>query len=74
MPKKMLKEDVPNGRPLFQRELGKVVPPPDNYDINRGIGAKINPKQSCLFGNSYEKYRKTCDIQKGIRVYDYASN
>ena len=26
------------GRPLFTRELSKVVPPPNTYNINREIG------------------------------------
>ena len=38
------KEDIPNGRPLFVRELSKVVPPANTYDIKREIGAKVNPK------------------------------
>ena len=58
MPKSYNKDELPNGRPLFQRELNKVVPAPDNYDIKREIGKKVNPKQACLFGNSYSKYRK----------------
>jgi hypothetical protein len=52
------KDELPHGRPLFQRELNKVGPAPDNYDIKREIGRKANPKQACLFGNSYQKYRK----------------
>jgi len=26
------------GRPLFTRELSKVVPPPTSYNINRELG------------------------------------
>jgi|LakMenEpi03Aug12_release.lakeMendotaPanAssembly.Ray.scaffolds.fasta_scaffold2920482_1 hypothetical protein len=38
----MKKDEIPNGRPLFQREVSKVGPGPDNYDIKRNIGKKIN--------------------------------
>ena len=69
------KNELPIGRPLFKRELSKVVPPPDNYDIKRNIDIKpINPKQPCGFGHSFASYRRTCDIEQGIKVYDYAAN
>ena len=48
------REDIPNGRPLFVREINKEVPPPDNYDIKRNIDiAPINAKRPCLFGHSF---------------------
>lgn len=60
---------------MFKRELSKIVPPPDNYDIKRNIDIKpINPKKPCLFGHSFQSYRRTCDIQNDIKVYDYAAN
>ena len=31
------KEDIPNGRPLFVRELSKNNPAPDSYQIKRNI-------------------------------------
>lgn len=66
---------MPAGRPLFVRELSKEVPPPDTYNVKRNADiAKINPKKPCGFGHSYDAYRKTCDIQRDIKVFDFASN
>lgn len=54
------------------REINKAVPPPDTYNVKRNIDiAPINPKKPCLFGHSFQSYRKTCDIQRGIKVFDY---
>ena len=51
------------------------MPPPDNYDIKRNIDIKpINPKQPCGFGHSFQSYRRTCDIQSDIKVYDFAAD
>jgi hypothetical protein len=62
-PNEPKKEELPNGRPLFKRELSKEVPPPDTYDIKRNAEfVTINPKKPCSFGQSYDAYRRTCDI------------
>ena len=54
VPPDLKKEDIPNGRPLFVREMNNEVPPPDNYDIKRNTDiAPINPKRPCLFGHSF---------------------
>ncbi len=74
MPRKPLKEEIPNGRPLFKRELSKVGPAPNQYNVRAKLGQKKNPNQSCVFGISYGNYRKTCDISKDIKIYDYAAN
>ena len=69
------KEDLPNGRPLFTMELSKVVPPPNNYDVKRNIDIKkVNPRQACLFGKTYDHYRKTCDVEPGLKVYNKNAN
>lgn len=66
---------MPNGRPLFTMELAKVVPPPNNYDIKRNIEIKkINPRQPCLFGHTYDSYRKTADFEPGLKVFNYNAN
>lgn len=66
------KEDLPNGRPLFARELSMNNPPPTTYDIKRNIDIKaINPKDPCTFGASFQSYRKTMDIAQEIKVYDF---
>jgi hypothetical protein len=36
-PVELKKEDIPNGRPLFVRELSKNNPAPDSYQIKRNI-------------------------------------
>jgi hypothetical protein len=38
IPKKYKKGALIVGRPLFTRELSKVVPPPTSYNINRELG------------------------------------
>jgi hypothetical protein len=72
---KIDKDTLPKGRPLFKRELAKLVPPPDTYDIKRNIDIiQVNPKKPCSFGTSFQSYRRTCDIQPDIKVYDYSAN
>lgn len=67
-------QQVIKGRPLFMRQLSQITPGPDNYDIKRNVGIEpINLKRPCFFGHSYNSYRRTCDIQKGIKVFDYAA-
>ena len=74
-PNEPKKEDLPNGRPLFVRELSKEVPSADTYAVKRNPEfAVVNPRKPTTFGHSYDNYRKTCDIQKGIKVFDFASN
>ena len=68
-------ETLKNGRPLFHRELSKNTPGPDVYDVKRNTDIReVNTKRPCLFGHSFEHYRRTCDLQKGIKVFDYAAN
>ena len=31
-------------------------------------------KKPCFFGHGYDSYRRTCDIQPGIKVFDFAAN
>lgn len=57
------------------REINKNVPPPDTYDVKRNTDIKsVNPKQPCTFGHSFQNYRRTCDIQGDIKVYDFSAN
>ena len=58
MPKQVNREELPNGRPLWQREICKVVPAPANYHINRDLGRKANPHQDCSFGAGFEAYQR----------------
>ena len=70
----MNRDDIPIGRPLWQMELRKVVPAPTNYDVKREFSdAQPNKSGSCTFGNGYDKYQKKCDIDRGIKVFDYNS-
>mmetsp|Transcript_33606 Transcript_33606/g.51759 ORF Transcript_33606/g.51759 Transcript_33606/m.51759 type:complete len:93 (+) Transcript_33606:172-450(+) len=43
VPRKLNKEEIPNGRPLFKRELNKVVPAPNKYNVRPSLGTKKNP-------------------------------
>jgi hypothetical protein len=57
------------------RELSKNNPAPDSYQIKRNIEIEqVDPRKPCQFGNGYKCYRRTCDIQREIRVYDYAAD
>ena len=72
-PKPLKPEDIPNGRPLFQRELGRKSPAPNRYNIQGHFVNKANPLQECSFGQAYSKYRKKMDIVKEVKIYDYES-
>jgi hypothetical protein len=65
---------VANGRPLWMNELRKMSPGPDVYvhktvfDENTEEAEKKPNK--CLFGESFEKFKKVCDIDRSIKVFD----
>ena len=65
-------EDIPKGRPLWQVELRKQNPAPTTYEQDNLFGNKKQHfKTQChSFKNSYASYRRTCDIQKNIKVFD----
>ena len=65
-------EDLPKGRPLWLSELRKEVPSGANYDIEGIIGSNktLYKSRGAVFTNGYEKMRKLCDIEKGIKVYN----
>ena len=45
------------------------------YDIKRNADIQpVNLKKPCTFGNSFSNYRRTCDVQKDIKVYDFAAD
>ena len=69
------KEELPNGRPLFSMELRRNENPRHTYDVRRNVDIEqvMNTKKPPTFGNSYEQYRKTCDIQNDIKVFDFAA-
>lgn len=67
---------ISKGRPLWMRELTIGAPAPNNYRVKsphevelEKIEAKPN---KCLFGESYEKFRKTCDIDPSVKIYDHS--
>ena len=72
MPKIPKPEDLPKGRPLWLSELRKQVPSGANYDIENALGSKrlIHKTRATLFSNSYDKYKRTCDIQPDIKVFN----
>ena len=67
-------EYVAKGRPLWMNELRKMSPGPDLYvhktvfDENTEEAEKKPNK--CLFGESFEKFKKVCDIDRSIKVFD----
>ena len=49
-------------------------PAPSNYDVKRNADiVPVNKTRPCLFGHGFNHYRHTCDIDKGVKVYDYAA-
>lgn len=47
---------------MWERELFKVVPAPDIYNVSKELG-KVEPnKERCTFGRGYESYKKVCII------------
>ena len=68
-----LRLDDGNGLDVV-RELSKNNPAPDCYQVKRNADIQpVNLKRPCFFGHSYESYRRTCDIEKGVKVFDYAA-
>jgi hypothetical protein len=65
---------IASGRPLWMNELRKMSPGPDAYvhktvfDENTEVAE--NKPNKCLFGESFEKYKKVCDIDRSIKVFD----
>ncbi len=65
---------VANGRPLWMNELRKMSPGPDVY-IHKTVfdenteEAEKKPNK-CFFGESSEKFKKVCDIDRSIKVFD----
>ena len=57
-------EDIPKGRPLWLRETRKDVPAGGQYDLEQAIGSKktIYKTQAAVFQNTYDKYKRTCDL------------
>lgn len=74
-PNEPKKEDLPNGRPLFTMELRRNQNKRHVYDIKRNPEFEpVQDKKTCTFGNSYRHYRRTCDLQRDIKVYDYKAD
>ena len=56
-------------------ELRRNQNPRHVYDIKRNPEFEaINLKKPCTFGHSYEHYKRTCDLDHDIKVYDYAAD
>lgn len=64
-------ESIPKGRPLFTRELSKKNPPPTTYEAESTFGSRDKhlKTKACTFKNTYDSYRRTCDIQNNIKVF-----
>ena len=73
MPKK---EEIANERPLFQVEVRRNKNPRHAYDIKRNVDIHHvkNTRKPTTFGSSFGQYRRTCDIQSDIKIYDYAAD
>ena len=71
-PKVPEKEDVPEHRPLWLSELRKEVPAGAQYDLEPAIGSKktLFKTRAATFKSGYDKYNRTCDVQKNIKVYN----
>ena len=71
-PKVPAAEEIPKHRPLWLSELRKEVPAGAQYDIDSTFGSKktLFKTRAMQFKNSYDKYNRTCDIQKDIQIYN----
>ena len=71
-PKHPPNDEIPKHRPLWLSELRKEVPAGAQYDIDSTIGSKKTLFKSRAHGfkSGYNKYSRTCDIQKDIKVYN----
>ena len=54
-------------------EIRKEVPAGAQYDLDSTFGSKktLFKTRTHAFKHTYEKYQRTCDIQKDIKVFDY---
>jgi hypothetical protein len=57
---------------LWELEIKKEVPAGSEYKIESAIGSVklIDRSRSHKFPNSYEAYRKTCSIEKNIKIFN----
>ena len=53
-------------------ELRKEVPAGAQYEIESAIGSKrtLFKTRAATFKSGYDKYSRTCDIQKDVKVYN----
>ncbi len=75
-PKIVAKADIPKHRPLWLSELRKEVPTGAHYNIESTFGSEktLFKTRGAAFKNGYEKYNRTCDIQKDIKVFNEAAD
>ena len=66
------KEEIPQHRPLWLSEIRKEVPAGAAYDLDQSIGSKktLFKTRAATFKSGYDKYQRTCDIQKNIKVFN----
>lgn len=56
-------------------ELRRNQNPRHVYDVKRNPDIEeVQLKKPCQFGHSYEHYRRTCDVVKDVKIYDYAAD
>ncbi|CDW85650.1 UNKNOWN [Stylonychia lemnae] len=64
------------GRPLWNMEINKESPSPNSYYYKSNFKSLIeqskNKPNKCQFGEPYEKFKRTCDIQSNIKVFDHS--
>ena len=63
---------MPDHRPLWLSEIRKEVPAGTQYELEQAIGSNTTlfKSRAATFKSGYEKYSRTCDIQKNIKVYN----
>ena len=66
------REQIKNERPLWLSEINKEAPPGANYNLEGFFGNKSTLLKTKAFTikNGYSAYRKTCDIEHGIQVFN----
>ena len=69
---------IAKGRPLWMRELTIGAPAPNTYKVRSPHELELEKIESkpnkCLFGEPFERYRKTCDIDPNVKIYDHSKH
>lgn len=71
-------EYLSKGRPLWVKQLHIGAPAPNNYQYKTPIESQTEKTElkpnKCLFGEPYDKYKRACDIDHLVKVFDHSKH